>query len=259
VREADLANVTAYLISENGKDPPFCNWEPTVRLWAALNSQPARAIAVGQKRIATPSGRRFPVWDFNDIDVSAARDPANKLTFFVTVDGVRTLHNNWVHAADARTLFPRPDVPSSTVTNRPPDVDAKIEVVWPHDSLPVDKATQANIAGYLFASGTQQAIPPDLNWSPTVRLHQSLNAETEKPEDYAHAPVGVSRVITTEAGMEFLAWGFDNIDVSAAQDPLNKIYFWLSTDDVPSFPNVWAHGANTPTIFPQPDILNSCK
>jgi hypothetical protein len=259
VRDADLANITAYLISDTGNDAPPCDWEPTVRLWAAQNSQPARPIAVGEKRMIATGGRRFPAWDFNDVDVSAAREPANKLTFFVTVDGVKTLHNVWVHASDARTIFPQPDTPTGVVMRRPAAVDANIEVVWPHDSLPVEEATLANITGYLFESDTKQAIPPDLKWSPTLRLHQTNNADTETAEAYRSAPIGISRVITSENGVRFLAWDFDNIDVSAAQDSLNKIYFWLSGDDVTTFPNVWAHGANTPTIFPQTDILNSCK
>jgi hypothetical protein len=259
VRDANLANVTAYLISDNGNDAPPCDWEPTVRLWAALNSQPARPIAVGEKRMIATGGRRFPAWDFNDVDVSAAREPANKLTFFVTVDGVKTLHNVWVHAADARTIFPQPDTPTGVVTRRPDAVDARIEVVWPHDNLPVDKATLANITAYPFDGETKQAIPPELNWSPTLRLHQSMNADTETAEAYGSAPIGVSRVITSENGVHFLAWDFDNVDVSAAQDSLNKLYFWLSGDDMVAYPNIWAHGANTPTIFPQTDILNSCK
>jgi hypothetical protein len=259
VREADLANITAYLISETGNDAPPCDWEPTVRLWVAQNSQPARAIAVAEKRMIATGGRRFPAWDFNDVDVSAARDPANKLTFFVTVDGVQTLHNVWVHAADARTIFPQPDTPAGVVSERPEAVDARIEVVWPHDDLPVAEATLANITGYLFDSGTKQAIPRDLGWLPAVRLHQSQNADAETVEDAQTAPIGASRVITSENGVAFLAWDFDNIDVSSAQDSLNKIYFWLSVDDEVSYPNVWAHGANTPTIFPQTDVLNSCK
>jgi hypothetical protein len=259
VREAERANITAYLISEIGNDAPSCDWEPTVRLWAAQNSQPARPIAVAEKRMIATGGRRFPAWDFNDVDVSAARDPANKLAFFVTVDGVQTLHNVWVHAADARTIFPQPDTPAGVVSGQPEAVDAKIEVVWPHDNLPVAEATLANIAGYLFETGTKQAIPADLGWLPAVRLHQSNNADTETVEAAEAAPIGASRVITSENGVAFLAWDFDNIDVSSARDSLNKIYFWLSVDDEVSYPNVWAHGANTPTIFPQTDVLNSCK
>jgi len=40
---------------------------------------------------------------------------------------------------------------------------------------------------------------------------------------------------------------------------LNRIYFWVSVEGVPTYPNVWAHGADTPTVFPQVDVLESCQ
>ena len=264
VRDADLANITAYLISSTEWDehsslmePPPCDWEPTVRLWAALNAQPARPVAVGQKRMAVVEGRTFPVWDFNDVDVSAARDPANRLTFFTTVDGVRTLHNVWTHAADARTVFPQADVPTGTMSRLPAALDARIEIVWPHDSLPVDQATLANITAYLFAPGTLQAIPPDVSWTPTARLHWSLNTDAEKLP--GTGIVGTPRTITASNGVKFLAWDFNDVDVSAMRETLNKLYFWVSVDDVVTFPNVWAHGAGRANGFPAAGRLNDCR
>jgi hypothetical protein len=256
------ANITAYLIAEtNGTtsglpEPPACDWDPTVKLWAALNAQPARFVAVGQKRMATIDGRTFPVWDFNDVDVSAARDPANKLTFFATVDGVRTLHNVWTHAADARTVFPQTDVPTGTISRSPAAVDGRIEIVWPHDNLPPEQATLANITAYLFAADTLRASAPEANWVPTVRLHGSLNANTEKMPGIGI--VGVPRTITASNGVEFQAWDFNDVDISAARETLNRLYFWVSVDDVVTFPNVWAHGVDARTIYPQPDVLNNC-
>jgi hypothetical protein len=263
VREANLANITAYLISETNDtasslpQPPACDWDPAVKLWAALNADPARLVAVGQKRMATVDGRTFPVWDFNDVDVSAARDPANKLTFFTTVDGVRTLHNVWTHAADARTVFPQADVPTGTLSRPSAALDSRIEIVWPHDGLPANQATLANITAYLFAPGTLQAIPPDVSWTPTARLHWSLNADTEKMPGMGI--VGVPRTITASNGVKFQAWDFNDVDVSAARESLNKLYFWVSADEAVTFPNMWAHGVDARTIFPQPDVLNDCR
>lgn len=256
VREADLANITAFLSTASGKDPPPCDWNPTVRLWSSLNTAPARPIATGEKRMFSTNGGRFPVWDFNDIDVSAARDAANKLAFFVTVDGVETLHNIWVHAADARTIFPQQDVPKGAVNTRPSAVDAQIEIVWPHDSAPIEQAELANITGYLFVPKTRQAFAPGIAWSPVVRLHRSLNAETEAPGTDV---VGSARTVVTSTGLSFLAWDFNDVDVSAAQDPLNQVFFWMSVDGGATFPNVWAHATEARTLFPQPDILSSCK
>ncbi len=194
VQDADQVNVTAFLLAGDGTqaianqaDSVPCDWEPTVQLWGALDNQPVQLLGAGQKRMLTGGGRRFPAWDFNDVDVSAARDPANKMTFFVTAgaDGetVRAFHNVWVHAADARTLFPQPDTPSGTVAARPDAVDARIEIVWPHDNLSVEEAQKANITAYLFAAGSDQALSPDISssggWTPVVRLHSSVNSEPE--------------------------------------------------------------------------------
>jgi len=243
--------------ASNLLEPPACDWNPSVKLWAALNVQPARLVAAGQKRMVTVDGHTFPVWDFNDVDVSAARDPANKLTFFTTVDGVRTLHNVWAHAVDARTVFPQADVPAGTINRAPLALDSRIEIVWPHDSLPPEKATLANITAYLFAKDTLLAIAPGTSWTPTVRLHWSLNAETEKAP--GTGIIGVPRTITASNGVKFLAWDFNDVDISAARESLNRLYFWVSVDDVATFPNVWAHGVDARTVFPQPDVLNDCR
>jgi hypothetical protein len=257
VQEADKANITAYLLSVTGNDSVPCAWEPIVRLWAAQNAEPAQFSAIGEKRMTTVSGRTFPVWDFNDVDVSLARNPTNKLSFFVTVDGVETRHNIWRHAADARTIFPQQDVPTSTVIRRPLAVDGRIEIVWPHDNLPPDQATLANITAYLFEAGTKQAIPPALGWSPEVSLHWSLNTDADLGP--ASSKPGVPRTVTTESGLRFLAWDFNDVDVSAAQNPVNKLYFWVTVDDVTFYSNIWAHGSDARTIFPQQDLPNSCR
>jgi hypothetical protein len=263
VREADLANITAFLIAEPSNSasglpaPPACDWNPTVRLWAALNADPARQVAVGQKRMVTTNGRTFPVWDFNDVDVRAARDPANKLTFFATVDGVRTLHNVWTHAADARTVFPQTDVPAGTLKHLPVALDSRIEIVWPHDNLPPDQAPLANVTAYLFAPDTLQTIPPDVSWTPAAKLHWSLNADTEKTPGTGIA--GIPRTLTASNGVEFQAWDFNDVDVSAARETLNRLYFWVTVDDTVTFPNVWAHAVDARTVFPQPDMLSDCR
>jgi hypothetical protein len=257
VREATQANITAYLMAVDANRPPPCDWEPTVRLWQALNAGPARPIAVGEKRMLVTGGRSFPVWDFNDIDVSAARDPSNKLSFYVTVDDVRTYHNVWVHAQDARTILAQPDIPTNLLATPPAAVDARIEIVWPHDGLPVEQAELANITAFPFEAGTLSAISADAAWNPAVRLHRALNADAESPSELPVA--GKARAVELEGGDVMLAWDFNDVDVRAAQDRLNKIYFWVSVEGIPTFPNVWAHGADTPTVFPQVDVLESCR
>src|SRR5207249_539571 len=107
------------------------------------------------------------------VDVSAAKNSRNKIYFFVTVDGVSTRSNVWSHGADARTFFPNADVP--TGTGAIGAADAKIEIVFPHDNLPVDRAKQVNVTATIFNRGTLQAGNDAT--SPTLRLFRALNAE----------------------------------------------------------------------------------
>jgi hypothetical protein len=257
VRDATQANITAYLLAPGAAESPPCDWEPVVRLWAARNAEPARPIAIGEKRFVETEGRRFPVWDFNDVDVSAAQDPQNKLTFFVMVDGTRTYHNIWVHAQDARTVLAQPDQPASVLERAPEAVDGRIEIVWPHGGAPIAEADLANITTYLFEADSLNAISPGTGWDPTVSLHRALNTETEAPD--AEPPIGQERAQATTNGEEMLVWDFNDVDISAARDRLNKIYFWVSVEGEETFPNVWAHGADAPTVFPQVDVPESCR
>jgi hypothetical protein len=73
----------------------------------ALNNDPGERVARGVLRMENGS---IAHWDFNDINVSAARDPENKLHFWVQVDGLITRSSFWTHGLDARTYLPHPDV-----------------------------------------------------------------------------------------------------------------------------------------------------
>jgi hypothetical protein len=70
---------------------------------------------------------------------------------------------------------------------------------------------------------------------------------------------GVPRTITASNGVEFQAWDFNDVDISAARETLNRLYFWVTVDDTATFPNVWSHAVDARTVFPQPDMLNDCR
>jgi hypothetical protein len=250
VAQADKANVTAYLFQSGSKVPVACDYSGTVRLWAAVNNDPARAVATGTRRIGASSGKSAVAYDFNDVDVSAAKDAHNKIYFFVTVDGVATRSNVWSHGADARTYFPNPDQP--TGAGGIAAADGKIEVVFPHDNLPVDKAKQVNVTATLFNRGTLQAGNDAT--SPTLRLYRALNAEPGQP-----IATGTRRIVTAN-GITYPVWDFNDVDVSAANDPQNKYYFWLQADGIDLRTNVWSHGSDARTYFPQKDIpSDNCR
>ncbi|TAK35013.1 MAG: hypothetical protein EPO21_07860 [Chloroflexota bacterium] len=113
VTAAALANIEVYLFQSGTLTPVGQEFDNPVRLWKALNNNPASPVSTGQKTIVTRDGVTFPIWIFNDVDVSAAQDPANKIYFFARVDGVDSRHNVWTHGADPRTFFPQQDRPQA--------------------------------------------------------------------------------------------------------------------------------------------------
>ncbi len=67
-----------------------------------------------------PGGLSCPVWDCNAVAVSPARDPANRLYFTLSVDGIQTFTNVWAHGVDARTYFPYWDKPEASCVDALP-------------------------------------------------------------------------------------------------------------------------------------------
>jgi len=248
VSQAPLANITAYLFEPGTLNPVPDNFNNTVRLWRATNNDPAQMIATGQKRMLTQSGHTFPVWDFNDIDVSGANDPVTKYFFFLDVEGIATNFNVWSHGADARTYSPNPQQPLAA-TGSGQNVDAHIQIVWPHDQAGrqrgVTEASLANVTVALFQSGGLNSVPPEFGG--TVRLYRSIN------NDPAEMVGTGTKRITDEGGVAHPVWDFNDIDVHATRDRRNKIYFTVRVDGSNTNSSVWSHGADARTYFPQVD------
>ena len=248
VTKAAKANIGVNLF-QHGTSQAICSsWTPTVKLWRSLNNGVEQQVGTGVLGTATaPSGQTYNVWQFNDVDVSAANDPVNKYYFRVSVDGASSAYSNiWSHGQDARTYFPNQDTPTGVGGAVPQAVDAKIEIVWPQNNLPVNKATMANIAAFLFEQGTLNSVTA--NWNPTVRLWRGLNNDPLVP-----IAIG-QKEMRTVGGVTFPIWTFNNVDVSAATDPANKYYFRVTVDDVPFRSNVWSHGVDSRTYYPEPKI-----
>ena len=254
VTQARRANITVYLFEPGTLRSVPCDFNGTVRLWRALNNNPASnsGMPLGEKRLLTRGGVTFPVWDFNDVDVSAAANGVNKLYFYVTVDNVTTNFNVWSHGADARTYLPQPQQPTGVRSATPDGVNARIQVVWPHDrygqAQPVARATLANVTVALFhATIPNVADSVGTGFNRRVLLYKALN---NGPMQLVGA--GVKR-LTTQGGVTYPVWDFNDVDVSQARDPLNKVYFRVLVEDTRTFSTVWSHGADARTYFPTPD------
>jgi len=105
--EAGLANISAILFQRDAlsalqsADLPHHLW-----LIGALDNQIGRRLAVGKPRQAQGDGFRYTVYDFNNIDVSLARDQAHHWSFWLEAPEMDLTSNVWVHGADARTIAP---------------------------------------------------------------------------------------------------------------------------------------------------------
>lgn len=253
VADASRANVTAYLTFPGSRSALPCDLMPEVTLWRALNNEPAAPVAVGVRRMAEVSGRRVPVWDFNDVDVSAARDPKNKLYFSVRVAGQPYRANVWVHGVDARTYLPQPLQPDGVLlvspAAAPAEVDARIQIVWPHRGAPVTEANLANISADLFGHGTRKRLGSagtGSPWQPAVWLVRAVNNNVGE-----RAARGAPRA----AGDGSVHWDFNDVDVSPARDPESKLHFWIEVDGIRTYSNFWTHGVDARTYLPNPDVL----
>ncbi|MBI4300540.1 MAG: hypothetical protein HY677_05335 [Chloroflexi bacterium] len=245
VTEADIANIEAVLFQPGAFVLPACQWSPKVQLWRALNNDPARLIASGMRRTDYLGGFATPAWAFNQIDISQAKDPANKIYFFAKTEGTPTRWSVWSHGADGRTYYPTQDTPAG-IGSAIGEVEAKIEIVWPYDNAPVSQAKLVNIKAMVFQPGTLLSVPPD--WNPAVRLLIGLNNDVLRP-----VAVGSKRLVQG-SGFSYPVWDFNDIDVS--QVPAsegNKYFFSLEIDGVGTRPNVWAHGSSGLTYFPLKD------
>jgi hypothetical protein len=246
VTKATQANLTVALYNHGTTTSVNARLANTLHLWQALDNGVAQPVATATKRTATAGGLSYPLWDFNDVNVSAARDPNHRYYFWATADDQPTNATIWAHGADARTNFPKQDIPTGLLTASPTSVDAKIEIVWPHGSATVDQATQANIGVQLYGHGTTQSVQAD--YPNTVRLYRSVN----------NGPMEVAAtgdlVLQTTNGQTYPTWQFNDVDVSDARDPANRVYFRVDVVGATTYSTVWTHGVDARTNFPKQDV-----
>ena len=255
VGEAREANLSLRLFNPGSLVPPPCGWTPEVEVWQAIDTEPARPFAGADQRQI--DGRPIPLWDLNDVDVHLANDPQRKLYFMVSVAGSKTSTAVWAHSSDPLTYFPQQDVPSGLAVSDVDALDARIQIVWPHDEdgnlRPVAEAAYANIVVELFKHDTRRSVP--VGWTPAgLTLYGAWNQEIGVPlAREAVVQVRQSGAVT------YPVWEFQNIPVSRAANPANKLYLWVIVDNIATYPTIWTHGADARTFFPvQDEPIQGC-
>ncbi|MFN8471077.1 MAG: META domain-containing protein [Anaerolineae bacterium] len=255
VTAAPVANITANIFLPGTTTSVPCTFNSTVRLWVAVNNDPAVPIAIGTRRFVQVGGANpyyYPVWDFNDVNVSAATNPNNKIYMYVQVDGAQTISNVWIHAANALTYLPNPPQPTTT-GGTPANVVGQIQIVFPHDrngnQASVTTAPLANVRVALFEQGSNRSV--SVNYNNNVFLLKGLNNDALTTD----AVNPGTRTVITENGVTYPVWLFNDVDVSAAMNTANKYAFRVAVQGAGYTSNVWIHGAAAQTYLPEPDAV----
>jgi photosystem II stability/assembly factor-like uncharacterized protein len=126
----------------------------------------------------------------------------------------------------------------------PQAVDARIEILWPHDWKPVTEAKLANLGLRLFMPDS--LLPSPCAWEPEVTVWQAVDNEPA-------APLKTTTQRSVD-GQPFPFWELNDLDVSLANDPKHKLYFMVKVAGTDTATSVWAHGADPRTYFPQQDV-----
>jgi hypothetical protein len=273
---ANLANSTRVNISVWPRHPVQCNcrhpWFEgrTGGLYVARDNEPMELVATpdeGEWMLRWDGDHWFPSFEFNDIpaDLRGGR----QMRFAIGANQGVLGGNVWVHATDARTLNPQPVVPTgyaqgtAGVSANLRDLDARIQIVWPHDGkgnpMPVDSASRVNLAVEIFEHGTLKAVHVPayclILWaakgndgsSVLTRLGQPRGENLQPPE-----------LIDYQVGGEtYPRHVFNDIQV----DPGQPMHFMVEVrdpapgSDKPPFAfhsSVWTHALDARTYQPQP-------
>ena len=126
----------------------------------------------------------------------------------------------------------------------PQMVDARIEILWPHDYAPVSEASQANLGMRLYDSRSQE--PPPCAWQPTVEVWMARDAEPLRRLDEA-----TQRTVN---GQPFAFWELNDVDISWTNDPNHKLVFLarVAPGLAESASSPWIHAADARTFLPEP-------
>jgi len=244
----------------NCSSPPTDPLQATVLLMA-VNNEPAVPVPVTpQLVLRTVDGVTFPSLEYNNIPADLAAHPGDKYTF---VAGTGTyLGPAWVHAADPRTFLPDPVIPTGYSGPDPKELDARIQVVWPHDAngqyAPVERATFVNIAVDLFEHGTNKSVPLDYELAAhrvPGEIGPLLLYAAKENDPMLGSPPSAERVTYTANGQTFPRWVFNNVPVQ----PGRQYHFAaLPAGLNVAYPSIWTHGPDARTYLPTPELPPAC-
>lgn len=232
------------------------------RLMIASGNEPARFVETPPRLNRRTAGAvSFPSLEWDDLP-TALPEGHRFLVYALGVPiGGNFYSNVWSHATDARTLLPQPLVPEDVAaTHFPPEgVDARIQIVWPHDgrgqAAPTERATFVNVAVDLFQRNTRRSLPPDAVRSYSVRLLAAEGNGALAAVDGAKSGTTTYQV----GGKSYPRWTFDDVPVKpGAQHSFVVSALAAGGRLVSPYSTVWTHAADPRTILPDPQPPPPC-
>jgi len=121
--EMEWANVSAVLSLPGTNDPVPCRWNPNVQLWGRTPSGRSVMLGSAVRKLITEQGRNYPVWEFNEVNVSGASDPEGRrlVSLQVRVENVTTEGEAWVFPDPPPEISAPPNgSPTASPTPAPP-------------------------------------------------------------------------------------------------------------------------------------------
>jgi len=230
--------------------------DPSLTLMVGSDNDPAGPVSattrLEERNIGT--GAEFPRMEFNNDTANLAADPLGKFRFISFIGGLPD-SNVWVHAADARTIFPNQVIPTGVASPTPETLDTRIQIVFPHDDVgnqaTVDNATRVNLAVDLFQHGTNMSVPMGSVYTP--RLFYSIGTGDVQQGDIALPTT------YTANGTIYPRWELNNFPVTPGQ----QYHFMFALQPIgtagAAYPSIWTHAADARTILPNPTQPPNCS
>jgi hypothetical protein len=220
----------------------------------AKNNEPAVPIPIeGQLHLHAFAGGSFPSLEFNDVPVNLTVNAQDRYTFMA--GNYSPASNVWVHAADPRTYFPHVTEPVGTGTPLPGQLDARIQIVFPHNSAGhpalVEQATFVNIAVDIFLHGTLLSVPVDFQ-PDGVALEEAVG---NRP--YAEIRRNGQKVTYIANEQTYPRWVFNDIPVHPDQQ-YHFLAFVAGEKILSPYSSIWTHAADARTIQPAPTVPPPC-
>jgi len=244
-----------------------CSTKPSISLLIAKNNEPTTVWqGLGQQSLRNGLRGKFPTFDFNDVPIDMASDPTARyhLVMYapVSLSTQGFTGNVWVHATDSRTIQPNPVVPTGLISQVPPALDTRIQMVWPHDEhgnqAPVETATRVNVVAEVFEHGTLHAIAPDASgkFPYTIGLYMAEGNNSIILANYS----GMTPKTYTVGTQAYTQWIFNDVPVI----PGRQYHFLagatlVNKQDTFPYASIWTHAQDGRTILPNPQEPPPCS